>query len=213
MATIISDANITSYVRSLLNEATAKFWTDAEITNFIKFGMVMAQSRFHTWLFKKTKKLHQLSTIASTADYDLSSTPGDIHKIQHISVASTGAHLRYINDDEYWKYAEVDNGDPRAWMWYNNQVRLIPTPSDAASNYLNVWYSPQLSSTTDFPESVRPWIAVNAVISALTKDKAVSPDLIALAKHCEENVLIDIIFDQMQEAEQFGDYAVEDRLA
>jgi hypothetical protein len=213
MATIISDANVTSYVRSLLNEASAKFWTDAEITNFIKFGMVEAQARFHTWLYKKTKKLHQLSTVAAQADYDLSSTPGDIHTIQHISVAETGAHLRYINDDEYWKYAQVAAGEPRAWMWYDNKVRLIPTPAAASTNYLNIWYSPQITTTITFPESVRPWIAVQAVISALTKDKAVTPDLIALAKHYEENVMIEIIFDQMQEAEQFGDYGVEDRIA
>lgn len=211
MATIISDANVTSYVRSLLNEASAKFWTDAEVTNFIKFGMVMAQSRFHTYLYAKTKKLAQLSTIAATADYDLSSTPGDIHMIQHVSVASTGNQLQYIDDNEYWKFAELDSGDPVAWMWYDNKVRLIPTPSAASTNYLNIWYSPQLASTTSFPEVVRPWIAVQAVISALTKDKAVTPDIIALAKHYEENVLIEITFAQMQEPGIFTDHAAEDR--
>ena len=213
MATIISDANVTSYVRSLLNEASAKFWTDAEITNFIKIGMVMAQARFHTYLYKKTKKLHQLSTLATVADYDLSSSPGDIHMIQHISVASTGAHLRIIDDNEYWKYAEWASGEPRAWMWYNNKVRLIPTPAASSSNYLNIWYSPQITTTTTFPEVIRPWIAIQAVISALTKDRAVTPDIIALAKHFEENVLTEITFDQMQEAAMFADFAAEDTYA
>lgn len=211
MATIISDTDVTTYIRSLLNEATAKFWTDAEITLYKKFGMVQAQSRFHTYLYKKTKKLYQLSTTASTADYDLSTTPGDIHMIQHISEASTGEHLAYIDDDSYWKYAEWESGDPKAWMWYNNQVRLIPTPDSSDTNYLNIWYSPQLDSVTEFPEIVRPWIAVQAVISALTKDKAVTPGIMATAKFHEENVLIEVTFDQMQEPTVIGDHAIEDR--
>lgn len=215
MAAIISDANVTSYIRSLVNEDTAKFWTDADITLYKQFGMMAVQSRFHPWLQETYKTFANFGITDGTAKYDpatdLSIT--NLHKVIRIEEQDQGETLRYIQDDEYWKYAEWADGDPVAWMWDDNDIRLIPTPNSTDSTFLRIWYTTHMTTVETFPECLRPLIAIEAVIYAKVKDEDLTADVYDLRRRFEMNAYMDLTFSQMQEPIIFRDGAEEDKYA
>jgi len=279
MTEIITSANVTSFVRSLIDEATAEEWTDAEITLYIKFGMQAVMNKYWYLLAPLDASMVQASLVANTdyielpgssvgtesftgtglddltyggqyghradltyrveidgtgttdtykwskdggstweattvsctttaadldngvtvtfaaitghtaTDYwDSDCVASDCAKVLKIEKAEDRKLLRYIEVDETWKYSLYDDGS-------------------ASSNYLNVWYLKNKSTIGDFPEALRPLIALEAVIFATTKDRMIDADILAMHRRFEENAMAFLSTQSMYEPAIFGDYS------
>lgn len=206
----ITLANATSLLRSLIGEETAKFWKDAEVTLYLQMAMAKACAQYNPWLFSRNKNVVDFGVISGTSDYDMVT---DGYKLSHIQIKSSGRKLRYINEDEYYKYAEWTSGWPVVWTWVGNKVRIIPTPSATDTDYLLAWYIKNLDEITDFPDSLRALIVVEAAILARTKNEDVSSDILMLRKEYEQAVLVDLQMTNESDLTQFGDFSEEDSMA
>lgn len=184
---VFSDANITSLVRSLIGEATAEYWTDAEIILYVKAAMITILDKYWYLLMPTEAKVSQASLVANT---EYVSLPTDCAKVLRVEVAEDRKILRKIEPDELWKYSVYDDGS-------------------ASSNYLNIWYLEYYDATTDFPEALRPLIAVEAAILAQTKAGGVDAGLMALYRSFEASAITFLSTDAPYEPTIFGDYGQE----
>ena len=123
-------------------------------------------------------------TLTDLWDSDCDAT--DCSKIVKVEVASTGKQLRYINEDEIWKYDPYDDGG-------------------ASSNYLNLWYLPVKTVVGDFPDAMRPLIAFEAASYGLLKDKSLDAGFLRMKKQAEDAAIIAMSVAQMQEPFVMGD--------
>lgn len=209
--TIISDANVTSFIRSLVGESTAKYWTDDEITLYKQFGMMAVQSKYWYLIYpEKVKKA--TATMIATEDYI--ALPDNCFKIGKIEVYNNGngdgKHIRIIGTDEVHKYEGWDVGDPVAGLFADSKLYLYPTPNRTVTNFFRYWYLEYFDGVTDFPECLRPLIAIEAVLFAKTKDKNVTVDVLAMQQRLEEIAYHALSMSQIQEPDIIGDYEVED---
>lgn len=184
---VLSDSDITSLTRSLIGEATAEYWTDAEITLYIKTAMTNIQNRYWYLLAPTDAKVDPASLVANTAYV---SPPTDCAKVLRVEVAADRKLLRKIEPDELWKYSAYDDGA-------------------AATSYLNIWYLEYYDATTDFPVALRPLIAYEAAVIAKTKSGGMDTTFDRLHRKAEEAALTFLATDAMYEPTIFGDYAQE----
>jgi len=184
---VISDSDVTSMVRSLIGESSAEYWTDAEVTLYIKVAMTNVQNKYWYLLAPTDTKVSNTDLSASTAYVSL---PTDCAKVLRVEVASNRKLIRKIESDELYKYSEYDDGA-------------------AASGYLNIWYLEYYDATTDFPVALRPLIAVEAVRLAKTKDRGIEADIESLQSRFESAALTFLASDTVYEPTIFGDYAQE----
>ena len=185
----ITDANVISFIRSLIGEATVKHWTDDEITLYKQFGMMEVMNKYWYLLAPMLAEVTATSLVANTeyVSYD-----ADMAKILRVEVAETGKSLRKIEPDELWKYSEYDDGA-------------------AATNYLNVWWLSYSESVTEFPPALRPLIAMEAAMYAKLKDTgAVDGAMLRMYEKFEAAALTFLSTDSMYEPTVFGDYELEE---
>ncbi len=64
-------------------------------------------------------------------------------------------------------------------------------------------------SVTDFPEALRPLIAIEAVIYAFSKDKGIDPGILRLQQSFEENAINFLATDSPYEPTILGDFPLE----
>jgi len=205
----ITTANSLSIIRSLVGETTAKYWTDVELGLYQQMAMAKVLSQYGPWLFNKYKNIANLSTVAGTADYDY---PTDCYKISYIQDAITGSKLRYVDDDEYWKYKGYPTSTV-AWTHVGGKIRFIPTPSGTVTNAYIVWYLKNLDEVTDFPDILRALITVEAAILARTKDENVTADLINMKNEYNLSAMVELQTTNMHDVVEMGDFSEEDSLA
>ena len=181
---VISDDDVTNFIRYLLAESTADFWEDAEVTLYKKFGMISVLSKYWYLLAPTEAKVAATSLSANTSYV---SQPTDCAKVLRVEVAEDRTLLRPIEPDELWKYSEYDDGA-------------------AATSYLNIWSLEYYDAVTDFPEALRPLIAFEAIFSAKLKDQAISADIAMRHKHYEDIAVAFLATPHMYTPTIFGDY-------
>ena len=181
---IISDDEVTAFIRSLISESSAKHWTDDEITLYKKFGMIAVMSKFWYMMAPTEMKSATASLSASTAYVEL---PTDAAKIYRVAVTSNGKRLQKLEADDVWRYSLYDDGD-------------------AATNYLSIWYLEYYDAVTDFPEALRPLIALEAVMFAKTKDVGIDVNLDRMYQRFEDAANTFLSTDAPHEPTIFGDY-------
>lgn len=210
----LSSANATAIVRSLIKEATAKFWTDAEITLYLSGSMQTIWSKYSPWLYETYKSWHDFGITASTADYTISTAiSADVYKIANILVKENGNKLLYIHHDEMYKYRDWTASYPVGWTYKGKtQVSLIPTPGSTDSDYLQCFYMPTYTDITTFPDSLQMLVCVNAATLAKVKDEDVDEVLIELRNWHEQAAMMDLAMSSMGKVEVFPDFSEEDTL-
>lgn len=187
--TLISDDDVTDFTRSLIGEATAKHWTDVEIALYIEMAMMKVNTKY--WYLLAPTEV-QVSATSLSAATEYVSLPDDCAKVLRVEVAETRKLLRKIEPDELWKYSVYDDGA-------------------AATSYLNIWFLEYYDATTDFPEALRPLIAIEAALMAKTKDTgAVDAGILSLHRQFEESAIAFLSTDSMYEPTVFGDSAQEE---
>ena len=68
---IINDIDVVSFIRSLIGEPDAEYWTDAEISLYKKFGMMAVVSKYWYLLMPSEAQVASASLAASTAYIEL----------------------------------------------------------------------------------------------------------------------------------------------
>lgn len=209
--TILTDDNVTAFIRSLIGESTAKYWTDDEIDLYKKFGMIAVQSKYW-YLIYPEKVIKATATMTSGTDYI--DKPTDCFKIGKLEVYNNGngngKHLHIIGTEEIHKYENWSTGDPVAAIFADDKIYLYPTPNRTVTDFFRFWYVEYFDSVTDFPECLRPLIAIEAVIFAKTKDKNVTVDILAMQQKLEEIAYHALAMSQIQEPDMIGDYALDE---
>lgn len=187
--------NVTAFVRSMLGESTARYWTDAEITLYLQMSKTKVQAQFFPFLWNQYKLA---ADFATTVNVSLYNYPTDAFKVVDFHVKETGHKLSKVEEDRFYKYADMDAGDPVAWTFHGGQVKLFPTPSTSDTDYLYCWYMKNLTITsttvavTDFPDSCKMLIGIESVILGRAKDNAVTGDLIELRKLYESVIMTEL---------------------
>lgn len=184
---VIDDDDVTNLVRYIIGEPSESYWDDDELELYIKFGMMAVVSKYWYLLAPTEAKVSATSLSANTSYV---SQPTDCAKVLRIEVAEDRKLLRKIEPDELWKYSEYDDGD-------------------AATSYLNIWYLEYYDAVTDFPEALRPLIAMEAIEFAKTKDKVLDVDIIQLYRKYEDIARTFLATDSMYEPTIFGDFEQE----
>lgn len=203
---MITSGNATSFVRSLIGEATTKWWTDAEITLYLQFAMTRVQGEFYPQLWERNKTFADLSLVAGTQSYD---EPADCFKISHIQEAATGRKLHQIGEDEYFKYKSWAAGTPSGWMYKDKHIFILPAPASTDSDWGLIWYMPAADEITDFPDSFRALVAVEAAILARGKNKEITADLFELQKMFRQSAIIDATMTTYGQVNVISDFSEE----
>jgi hypothetical protein len=182
-----STVDATALVRSLIKEASAKFWTDAEITLYLKSSMQATWGKYSTALYNINKDWDTIDLESGEPDYDF---PSGCYKISKIVVTETGNKLRYVYDDEIWKYADASPGDE--------------------TGYLTVYFLPNYTDITSFPDALQPLVCVEAAILAKSKDENVDQYLLDLRAWHEDIARHDLAL--LADADVWPDFKEEDSL-
>lgn len=203
--------NVTDFIRALVNESTASFWTTAQIALFEQAGMSKILSMYYPWLYTTHKTWGDFATTAG--DPDATSMPSNLYKVAYLCVKETGKEIDYISTREIWKYYGYGAGNAMGWTWKANKINLIPAPSASDTDYLEIHYMPILDAVTEFPDCMRPLIAVEAVIFAKVKDEDVTADLFKMQKDFQDAVMSDLTLHYIEAVDVFPDYSLGESLA
>jgi hypothetical protein len=124
-------------VRSRLDESTAGFWTDAEITVWLNEANVRVAVELEDLEGTATSNI-----VASTANYDL---PADFVRLDQ--AIYNGVYLKTITRDQLKQYGGLGNpttsqtGTPEYCYIRAGDLWLYPAPSANVTNGLVLWYS------------------------------------------------------------------------
>jgi len=170
----MNDSEFSIYVRSLLNESAAAFWTDEDLAAYKKVAITLVNGIFWNLLFP-LKKWPILYSLAVGENY--LSLPVGWHKVVRVEVAETGQPLKPIPDIELPYYLNADADEPAGYTFVRGKVRILPDSTGAKTDYLRLWFFPRATTLADLPEDLHPLVAVETVIAGRTKDENVSPYL------------------------------------
>lgn len=171
--------NMRTAVRARLDEATAKFWTDADLTRWINEAA--------REIARRTENLQTTANISSVAGQQQYTMPVDVYRVHRVEYARTTSivtplEYRDFNnmDSIWWSSQRITPGDP---YWYTMwgfpptlTMVVYPIPSDSISNAFKVFYyrlPATVSGDSDSVEIPAGWddIVVDyCEYSALRKD-------------------------------------------
>lgn len=169
-------------VRNRLDETTARFWTDAELTNWINDGL--------RDISRRTETIQQfytgLTTTASQAKYHL---PPDVIRIHRVEYAPAGTSNRYPVQastyqemDQIWGINQLTQTMSYSYAYVlwgfppNLIMQLYPVPASSGDT-VNIFYyrlPNKLVNTTDIAEIPEGWqdlVSLYCEYVARRKDK------------------------------------------
>lgn len=149
MALTLADA--LTHLRSRLDEATASFWSDTELTRWINEG---AQD-----LARRTESLRDETDLAVLAGVQEVTAPTDLIRATGLEwrPTSTGQHhpMQYRdrhNADAVWGSGDTE-GSPIIWTSWGFPpaltLRVFPTPHEAGNLHLYYYRLPALVTTAN----------------------------------------------------------------
>lgn len=178
----MTDGEFTIYTRSLLNEATAAFWTDADLAAYKQVAIITVGSTFWNLLapFYKTP-----ATVSLAAGQNLLTLPTGWFKTIRVEVASTGRPLKPIANEELPEYVNAPSDEPVGYTFQDGKLRILPNMTAIKTDYLRHWYIIRPTTLAHLPDDLHPLVAVETVLAGRTKDENVSPALIRMRDRFE----------------------------
>ena len=211
MADLFDDTAVTSFIRHLLGETVEKHWADTEITIYKNAAMVAVGARYWYLLFPQYKTYADVNMVSGTATLDI---PDDAQRnTVCVYVKDTGRMLHYIEENELYKYEFWNAGNPVIWLWQGDKIYVRPDPSTSTTEYFRIWYMEHRNAIADFPEQLRPLIAVQAALLAKAKDDNIDSGLMRLYDMLEETAMIALHIPTIQEPTMIGDSEQSDAYA
>lgn len=170
----MTDSEFNIYVRSLINESTAVFWSDEDLASYKAVAIALVNGQFWNFLYPLRRKFELKSLSAGNRYLTL---PADCQKPFRLEWAETGDKINYIQDEWFYVWANQVPGDPNGWTLVESQIYLFPVPGSTQADALRFWYLPRATTLADLPAELHPLIAIEAVMAAKTKDDNVSASL------------------------------------
>jgi Family of unknown function (DUF6682) len=135
--------NLRTRVRSRIDETTATYWQDSELTAWINEAA--------REVARRSENLQTTSLISSVANQQEYTLPADMFRVHRVEFARTSSQVvpleyRDFNnmDSIWWSSQRITPGDPYWYtMWgFPPACTLIvyPTPSDSIANAFKVFY-------------------------------------------------------------------------
>lgn len=126
-----------------------------DLTNQIGYAVNDAIALYQTRRFRFNQTRATFSTTAGTEFYTTSVIPTDIVEVDSLRITVNG---RMVILDK-WSYLQMDEiatttntrGQPRAWSWYANQIRLYPVPD--ATYTLTISYLQRIAAPASDTDS------------------------------------------------------------
>lgn len=156
-------------VRSIIREPTAIFWTDTQLNNLIKEGVVdvCAKTLCYELIDNSTPIVNNVIEYSQPSDcikvrtcqfYDSQSSP----------VSYRG--LKKINPKMMAYTDPKDDGNPYHWYNFGEKVGIYPVPAGMnASDRLVIYYSATTETITTIPAKYREFAVNYAATMALLK--------------------------------------------
>ena len=165
-------------VRYIINEATASFWSDAEIQAWLDQGISDITSRALCFQTSDTITL-------STSVYEYSTTTGSVSvsaivKILgafYISPDNEYIGLKRIYANQIADLPYMASGPPKYYYHYANKIGILPLPTSTEStNLVRIYFARQASGATlalriaDLPTEYKPLLYLFAASMAWKKE-------------------------------------------
>lgn len=182
-----------NYVRSLLAEPMASYWTDEEIDTYVNIALINIQNELWTLLAQRYNATTTINILPEQDEYDV---PADCLKILSITFPlSSFTAMDYIPHNLEGYYT---NYSLYGWKFENNKIKIYPKPTKADT--LRVKYLPKFTITTA-PEEMLPLLAVEAIIQAKIKDENVPQYLLILRENFKRNLIVFLTQNQLQNSD------------
>jgi hypothetical protein len=184
-------ANAISELRYSLNEATAAFWTDAELENWIKEGCRLFSAK--TLMVEDTDDIDPL--IVSTLYYDSvdNSWIGDMiepYAAIYFDGTATYKGLIKIHPRQIGNVALSTAGAPKYYCMHNRNIYIFPLVSAAvvtASGTISFLYAKETDAIADITDEYQHLPIIYAAAKAKQKDQ----------KYAESNNLLAQFFQEI----------------
>lgn len=126
-----------------------------DMTTQIGYAVTDAIKLYQARRFRFNQARDSFSTVASTEFYDDTIIPDDIIEVDSVRLTVNGRNVVL----DAWSYGQMEGiastttslGQPVAWAWYANQIRLYPTPN--AVHTVMVSYLQRLPEPADDAEN------------------------------------------------------------
>ncbi len=172
----MNQVNFRKFVRSLLAEPVASYWTDEEIDLYTDVAINNLQAELWYLLTAVHKKITALSPQDGFVEL-----PDDCLKVLIVKPSDENS-FDYIPEGLEESYAQ--NGW-RGWTYQNGKIKIIGTPVPES---LEVTYLPKFTFDT-LPEILKPLVAVETVLQAKVKDDSIPQHIFLLREKFWRNVI------------------------
>lgn len=170
----LSLANALAEVRYLLNEATASFWADAELTVYIQEGTRVFSTK--SLMVEATGTIDPM--ILATPYYDSGDETflGDVLEIYSViyNISTAYKGLVKIHPRQIGNVAKsATTGPPKFYSLFNRQLYIFPLASavEVAGGTLDVLYAKETDDITAVADEFQHLPIMYAVAKALQKDQ------------------------------------------
>lgn len=191
----------------------------ASTTGFTKGGIVMIAEGTQRQETRMIGSVQAGVSLTMTEDLEYTHTQAQadvvelqrgVHKVIRVEYASTGGKFKYIEDNELFLYETGGLGIPEAWLFEDNKVMQVPTPTSTSAEYWRVWYLPEFTILSQLPAILHPLIAIEAIINARMKDERLMKALLLKRDHLANIAMVSLAVAQLQEPGRMASFDSEE---
>lgn len=169
MALTLADA--LADARNLLNEPTAVFWTDAELTDWIAEGTILVSSKSHCVEADDDLTLVTNQLIYTSSDH---TWIGDM-LLPYTAIYNNGSNkykgLEIVHPKQIGNLLTFTAGAPRYVAFHNRSIYIWPLPSTATNgNTVSFLYAKETNDMTELKDEMQHLVILWAQIRAYEKD-------------------------------------------
>lgn len=176
--------DVRTYVRSLLAEDTAAFWTNAQLNTFIQRSFVTVYNKMANQRRGYFESTSNVTYVANQELYTLASVTVKIILVERVDgLVPVPVNLHPIDITQKNDYATVAGNDvlPGSERYFvtGNSIGIAPIPRSAVTNALKVWQvlAPAIPTgdsdafPTEMTDLHHELIAWGALMRAVARDK------------------------------------------
>lgn len=212
--------DLRTYVRDLLGEDSAAWWTDATLNRFINESYRHLRNVVD---MNNQNYFGQISDISFVADQERYDLPSNNRVLMAQQLTSSGQYRRMSQVDIilHERFTQVSYPISvlnRVYYLFGKQIGVIPVPTEAQTDGLRVWNVPALTELTDdshtpvdqWPPDHHEVIAMGAFMRSIIRDRERYELYRPFYEDLKESLLQATAQRSVQEAEQIVDIEEDD---